>query len=157
MASGPRHVAARRRLMRWVVWLAVLSVAVILWLCLNRPSENLEDRVVPDGIASNPECFDLIVRVARRERAILEAIRRGEKPIGLKCSNVDIVRAMKSEGGRINRHTGGRTLDFDIRSKERWLFARRSRLGFYQTDRIFFVRDDDGAITHVTWAFPYIT
>ena len=81
-----------------------------------------------------------------------------EKPVGLKCSNTDIVRAMRSEGAWVkSADFNGRRIDFNIKSRDRFLLAKRSRFGAYEKDLLFVVRTDDGTITHIRWAYPYIT
>jgi len=110
--------------MRWLALVAVLAVVGVILLYRNLSLMPPEREIQSDGITSDPECFDLLVRVARRERAIFEEIERKEKPISLRCSNVDIVKVMQREGGRVNDYTHGSRLDFDIKSQKRWLFAK---------------------------------
>jgi hypothetical protein len=145
--------------MWWVVLAAVLALAAtVLFLYLRLPFRTPEPAIVDDGVASDPECFELLRRVARRDPAILAAIERNEKPIGLKCSNIDIVRAMKSEGAWVELALPSvPRIDFSIKSLERWFVARRSRFGTYQKDRIFFVKTAEGTIRLIKFHRPYIT
>jgi len=145
--------------MWWVVLAAVLALAaIVVWLYLRLPFRTPEPAIVDDGVVSDPECFDLLRRVARRDPSIFAAMDRGEKPIGLTCSNLDIVRAMNSEGAWLHSvDSRVPRIDFDIKSKERWFAAKRSRFGTYQKDRIFLVMTAEGTIRRVTFDRPYIT
>lgn len=144
--------------MRWLILGCILILAAAAaFFHSSRSSSLREPQIVDDGIKSDPECFDLLARFARRETAVFDAIERGRKPVGLKCSNTEIARSLRSEGAILRSVREDGALNFVIRSKERWLFGKRSNFGSKQYDRIFIARDEHGAIRVIWMDRPYIT
>ena len=143
--------------MRWViVGAALMLVAAALVIFLQGSSPPPEPTIAEEGIVSDPECFDLLRQVARRDVGVFEAIDRGGKPIGLRCSINDIIKIMHQNGGRI-RSTLGSTIRFNLRSRERYFLSKPSKFGFYQTDVILISINAEGIIQLITLYKPYIT
>jgi hypothetical protein len=144
-------------MIRILLLIALITVVLLTAWAYNRhkppPSE---PTIVSDETISDPRCFDMIRRVARREPSTLEAVRNGREPIGMRCSNFDIRDTMKSEGAYLVDQITN-TLRFGIRSKERWLFSKRSRFGSYQYDTIVISKNSDGVIEYISITSPYIT
>jgi hypothetical protein len=145
--------------MRWGILGAALIFAAVLWFLwhwLYWPLPLNEPKIVSDSVKSDPECVALLRGVARREHDIVESVLQGGKPTGLKCSTLDVYRAMKSEGAFLES-SSKRALRFKIRSKERWLLSKPSKFGTYEYDLIIVARDEDGTINRVNFGRPYIT
>jgi hypothetical protein len=130
---------------------------MLKWLRMRRPPE---PGIADDGVISDSECFELLRRVARRDADALDSIDRKEKPIGLKCSLTDLVKIMKEEGAFFVSFSGNSSVNFtvfEIKSKEKWLLAKRSKFGWRHFDKIIVTRDQDGVMRMIIFGRPYIT